>query len=491
MINKKINELIAYAKAHLHLGVDDDYYAANRLLYLLKLTTFTKEEVDEDLDFFEIMEYILNYACGKNLLESDTVTSRDAFEGKIVDCLLPRPSELTNLFRQEYKKGPLTATNFFHDLSIASNYIKTKRIEKNIKYDYAGKYAALEITINLSKPEKDPKDILAQSLIKDNYPTCPLCMENVGVYQATSLAPRSNHRVISLTLNHEVDAWGMQYSPYAYFPEHTIVLRKDHSPMYVNELSFAELVDFINKFPHYLIGSNAGLPIVGGSILGHHHFQGGRYDFPIEKARVLQKYKANRKVTVEVLDWPMAVIRVSSDNENALLDEVNKIYEAWYNYENKDISIFKHTDQDHNTVTPILKLNGAQYQFYIVLRNNYATEDQPYGWYHPRKERFHIKKENIGLIEVMGLAILPGRLVEELDLIKDCLINNKDPKEFPELEKHLPWIEELKEKNISQDELSETLRQEVGHIFEQVLEDCNVFKYGSKEDLYRFVEKII
>lgn len=490
MINKKINELIAYAKKHLHLGLDDDYYAANRIMYLLKLNHFTKEEVLEDIDFFEVIEYILDYAVENKILESNTVTARDAFEAKIVDCLLPRPSELTRMFRQSYKKGPLTATTFFHDLSLASNYIKTKRIEKNIKYVYEGKYAPLEITINLSKPEKDPKDIMAQSLIKDKYPTCPLCMENEGVYQATSLAPRSNHRVISLTLNHEVDAWGMQYSPYAYFNEHTIVLRKEHSPMYVNELAFAELVDFVNKFPHYLIGSNAGLPIVGGSILGHHHFQGGRYDFPIEKAKVLQRYK-KRKVEIEVLDWPMSVIRVSSNNENALLDQVNEIFHAWYQYENKDLGIFKHTDQDHNTVTPILKLNGAKYQFYIVLRNNYATEDRPYGWYHPREELFHIKKENIGLIEVMGLAILPGRLVQELDLIEDCLINNKNPRDYDELEKHLSWIEELKKKDINPKELKETLRQEVGHIFEQVLEDCNVFKNGTSEDLFRFVEKII
>ena len=490
MINQKINELIAYAKDNLYLGVDDDYYAANRIIYLLKLNKFTKEEVSEDLDFFEIMDYILNYACENNILDSNTVIARDAFEGKIVDCLLPRPSELTRMFRKEYKKGPLTATTFFHNLSLASNYIKTKRIEKNIKYEYAGKYVPLEITINLSKPEKDPKDILAQSLIKDKYPTCPLCMENEGVYQATSLAPRSNHRVISLTLNHEKEAWGMQYSPYAYFNEHCIILRKDHSPMYVNEKSFAELVDFINKFPHYLIGSNAGLPIVGGSILGHHHFQGGKYDFPIEKARVLQRYK-KRKVEIEILDWPMSVIRVSSNNENALLDQVNEIYKAWYNYENKDLAIFKHTDADHNTVTPILKLNGAKYQFYIVLRNNFATEDKPYGLYHPRKELFHIKKENIGLIEVMGLAILPGRLVKELDLIEDCLLNDKNPKEYKELEKHLPWIEEIKQKNIKPEELSEALKQEVGHIFEQVLEDCNVFKNGTNEDLFRFVEKII
>ena len=490
MINKKINQLIDYAKNKLFLGLDDEYYAANRIIYLLKLNKFEKVSVEEELDYFDIIEPILDYAYKNKIIESNSDVTKDAFEAKIIDCVMPRPSELTRMFRNKYKTGPLTATNFFHDLSIASNYIKTKRIAKNLKYVYDSEYGPLEITINLSKPEKDPKDIMKQSLNKDKYPICPLCMENVGVYQSTSLAPRSNHRVVSLTLNHEKEGWGIQYSPYAYFNEHMIVLKKEHSDMYVNDRTFAELVDFVNKFPHYLVGSNAGLPIVGGSILGHHHFQAGRYDFPIEKARVLQKYK-KRKIEIEILDWPMAVIRVSSNNENALLDMVSEIYQAWNKYENKDLQIFSKTDEEHNTITPILKLNGAKYNFYIILRNNYVTKEKPYGLYHPREELFHIKKENIGLIEVMGLAILPGRLLNELELIEKCLINDLDPKEFAELEKHLDWIKSLKEKNIPNNEIKETLKKEVGRLFQEVLEDCNVFKNGSKEDLYRFVEKII
>lgn len=490
MIHTRINQLIKYAKDHLHLEGDDEYYAVNQMLYLLKLDDFTWEEIEEPVDYFEVMDEVLDYASNEGLLPLDTVTERDAFEAKIVDCLLPRPTELDKMFYKEYKKGPLTATTFFHDLSIASNYIKTKRIAKNIRYTYEGKYAPLDITINLSKPEKDPKDIRHQSKLSSDYPACALCMENMGLYKGTNQAPRSNHRVISLSLNHEKDAWGFQYSPYAYFNEHAIILRKEHSPMYVNDSTFHELVDFVNKFPHYLIGSNAGLPIVGGSILGHHHFQGGRYDFPIEKARVLQKYK-KRRVEYEVLDWPLAVIRVSSDNENALLDAVCNLYREWYYYENKELQIYRRTDEDHNTVTPILKLDGAKYRFYIILRNNYATKERPYGLFHPRSELFHIKKENIGLIEVMGMAILPGRLVKELDLIARCLTDGEDPTTYPELEKHLPWIEQLKAKNLAQEHLQEHLRQEVGAIFEQVLEDCNVFKYGQKEDLFRFLEKLI
>ncbi len=490
MINTRINQLIQYGKNHLHLGLGDEYFAVNQILYLLKLTHFEWEDVDPKVDFFEVIESILDYAVQNQILETDSINERDAFEAKIVDCLLPRPSELNRLFFQKYKTGPLTATTFFHDLSKASNYIKTKRIEQNVQYTFHGKYAPLQITINLSKPEKDPKDIQKQAMIKDKYPTCVLCMENVGVYQSTSLAPRSNHRVISLTLNHEENAWGFQYSPYAYFNEHCIILRKVHSPMYVNESTFDELVDFINKFPHYMIGSNAGLPIVGGSILNHHHFQGGRNDFPIEQARVLQKYKKG-KVHYEVLDWPLSVIRVSSNNENALLDAVKEVYQSWYRYDNPKLNIHRHTTSDHNTLTPILKLNGAMYEFYLVLRNNFATEEQPYGLYHPREELFHIKKENIGLIEVMGLAILPGRLLSELDQIEECLVEGNDPNTYPDLEKHLPWIETLKTKDFTKETCMDMLKEEVGKVFEEVLEDCNVFKYGSKEDLFKFVESVI
>lgn len=489
-INTRINQLIHYAKQQLHMGLDDEYYAVNQLLYLLQLNHFELETIDSEVDFFDVMEDILQYAIEQKIIDSDTVNSRDAFEGKLVDCLLPRPSELNRMFYQKYKTGPLTATNFFHDLSKASNYIKTRRIEKNIRFSYEGKYASLEITINLSKPEKDPKDIQKQSMGTEQYPACVLCMENIGLYQSTSLAPRSNHRVISLTLNHEKDAWGLQYSPYAYFNEHCIVLRKDHSPMYVTDRTFDELVDFINKFPHYLVGSNAGLPIVGGSILAHHHFQGGRYDFPIEKARVLQQYK-RRKVKYEILDWPMSVIRVSSDNENILLDSVKDLFHAWQEYENKDLNIFSHTVADHNTITPILKLNGAQYEFYLVLRNNYSTEKNPYGLFHPREELFHIKKENIGLIEVMGLAILPGRLVHELDLIEQSIRHQEGIENHPELDKHRDWIEDLKSRKIPDEDLREALKKDVGRIFEEVLEDCNVFKYGTKEDLCKFLEKVI
>lgn len=489
MINKSINKLINYGIRNNFLEEDDIPYAVNRILKILDLNSFVPETIEEnELDLSAIIKEIENFAIENKVLLSQTLNSKDAFEAQIIDCMLPRPSELNRIFYKNYKTGPLTATKWFHDFSIKTNYIKIDRISKNLKFKYEGKYSPLDITINLSKPEKDPLDIINNKNNNNDYPMCPLCIENVGVYQTPSLAPRSNHRVINLTLNHEKDKWGMQYSPYAYFDEHLIVLRKDHSPMYVNQKTFAELVDFINKFPHYLIGSNAGLPIVGGSILNHHHFQGGKYDFPIEKAQVIHKIKRKRMM-IEVLDWPLAAIRIVGNNENSILDMANAIFEYWLKYENKDLNILAQTDVDHNTVTPIVKLDGASYNFYMIFRNNLTTPEFPLGVFHPNPKRFHIKKENIGLIEAMGMAILPGRLLKEVEMIKEVLLNKKNIDDFPELDKHKEWIYVLKTQSL--DDLDNLLNNEVGRIFEEVLEDCNVFKYGTKQDFINFVNKAI
>lgn len=488
MINSYINQLIDYGINNKLLESDDIYYAVNKILKILDLTSFKREKNEEMPVFNEIMENIINYAIEKKVLKSSTIAAKDAFEAMIVDSLLPRPSELNRIFYQKYKTGPMTATNYFHDFSKVTNYIKTERIKKDIKYLYQGKYAPLNITINKSKPEKDPLDIVSSNHDNSKYPMCPLCMENIGLYQTDNLAPRTNHRVVSLTLNHEVDKWGIQYSPYAYFNEHIIVLKKEHSPMYVNKKTFEELIDFLNKFPHYLIGSNAGLPIVGGSILSHHHFQGGRHDFPIEKARVLTTIKKNR-MKVEVLDWPLSVIRIVGNNENKILDLVGQIFDFWINYNNESINIFSKTDTFHNAVTPIVKLDGANYNFYMIFRNNYTNKEFPYGMYHPDPSRFHIKKENIGLIETMGLAILPGRLEEEIEMIKKVLVNKESIDSYPELEKHRKWIKTMENKDL--DNIDEFLKNEIGRIFEEVLEDCNVFKYGTNEDFINFVNKAI
>ncbi len=489
-MNLAINQLMHYA---LRCGLieERDYdYCVNQLLYLLRLDTFARVSIDEDVDFFDVMEKIVSFAANQNLIE-DTLTERDHFEAKLMDVFVKKPSELDRQFMEKYRIGPKTATDFFFQLSKDTNYIKTRRIQKNRSFTYEGAYGPLQITINLSKPEKDPMEIAKADLSRrTDYPKCALCMENVGFYGTHSIASRSNHRVITVTLNHQKDAWGFQYSPYQYFNEHASVLTKAHIPMKVDHETFKELVDFINKFPHYTIGSNAGLPIVGGSILSHYHFQGGRHTFPFEAARVLARYQ-RRRVEVEVLDWPMSTIRVTSDNENRLLDMVDDIFDCWKTYDAPELDILSKTTEQHNTITPIVKLNGAKYQFYIVLRNNRATKARPYGLFHPREQWFHIKKENIGLIEVMGLAILPGRLERELSLIKQCLSGDTDAKNYPELDIHAHWIESLREQAYPQDELDMALDREVGRIFEAVIEDCGVFKRKDKEAFLRFVEKAI
>jgi len=490
-INTLLNQLVAYAVQQKLVPLDDVDYAINQLLYLFRIDVFTKEDTENNLNFFPLMAELMNYAVNSHLLENDFDSTKDNFEAKVMDCFLPRPSDLNRQFNLLYKQGPKVATDYFYQLSKATNYIKTNRISKNITYHYLGKYGKLDITINLSKPEKDPKLIaLSHGIKSENYPLCALCMENVGFYGTADKAPRSNHRVVTLSLNHEKDAWGLQYSPYAYYNEHCIVLKKVHEPMRVDSTTFLELIDFINKFPHYTIGSNAGLPIVGGSILSHYHFQGGRYDFPIENAKVLATYRKKR-VDIEILDWPLSVIRLIGQNEFDVLDRVNEIFEAWKSYSNPDLDILAQTSENHNTITPIVKLRKNKYEFYIVLRNNRTTPTRSFGLFHPRDEYFHIKKENIGLIEVMGLAVLPGRLESELHLIQECLINHDDPHRFPELEKHLDWISTLKPDNLEPAFVDQFLKNEVGRIFELVLEDCGVFKSKDFQIFKRFLEKTI
>lgn len=484
MINKYINQLVQYAFNRQLLETDNYEYAINNILYLLKLDHFVREEVKEDVDFFAIIKRIMEYAVSMAIIE-DNDGSRDNFEGKLMDSFIGRPTEINRCFWNLYSEDPMMATKWFYDFSQATNYIKTERIKKNITFKYLGKYAPLDITINLSKPEKDPK-MIAQVNQIDDYPQCALCMENVGFYGSESKPPRSNHRVISLSLNNCDNDWGFQYSPYSYFNEHAIVLKKIHEPMRVDYDTFCELIDFVNQFPHYLMGSNAGLPIVGGSILSHYHFQGGRYDFPIEKAHILKTF-TKKKVRIEILKWPLSAIRVIGSDARYVLAMVNRLFENWQDYSNESLGIFAKTNASHNTITPILRYNDGEYFFYIVLRNNYTDKLHPYGVFHPRDEYFHIKKENIGLIEVMGLAVLPGRLATEINLLKKCLLEGDDPSLYPELKIHLPWYEKLKERVYDATTIDQRLQQEIGEIFEKVLEDCGVFKVDHFEEFCQFV----
>ncbi len=486
-----LSQLIDYGLKNHLLDIENKEYAINQLLYLFKLSRFEEIEIVEEYDFFELISNLLEKAYEFGLIPSKNIDDFDHFEAKMVDSLLPRPSEMNQRFRSLYKKAPVYATNDFYEFSKKTNYIKTERVKKNIQFEYHGAYAPLHISINLSKPEKDPMIIASMSTKSDNnYPKCALCVENVGYYGDHQHASRSNHRIIDLTLNHEKNGWGFQYSPYSYFNEHAIVLKKEHTPMKVDKNTFLELIDFVNQFPHYLIGSNAGLKIVGGSILSHYHFQGGNAIFPIEKAKVIKEYKVKR-MSVEILDWPMSVIRVVGSNEFQVLDLVNQIFDAWKTYSNPAINIFAKTDEEHNTVTPIVKIDQAKYQFYIVLRNNYTTKERPFGLFHPREEYFHIKKENIGLIEVMGLAILPGRLKKELEEIKNILQHQGNIPLSSEVLKHEIWVQSLLQKKYSSENLDDFLNNEVGYIFEKVLEDCGVFKRENRDLFYQFVEKAI
>ncbi|MFA5006013.1 MAG: UDP-glucose--hexose-1-phosphate uridylyltransferase [Candidatus Izemoplasmatales bacterium] len=491
-----LNELVRYAADERILDPADREYAINALLFLYRLDSFAAEKIAGTVDFFATMDGLIAHALERGLIEADVEPLRDNFEAKLMDCFLPRPAELDRRFKQLLQEdGDATsATAWFYRLSKATNYIKTARIAKNINYVYEGQYGPLDITINLSKPEKDPKLIaLAKLKSTEGYPKCALCMENVGFYGTLEKAPRANHRVISLTLNGETDGWGLQYSPYAYFNEHCIVLKKEHVPMKVDRTTFFELVDFVDRFPHYLIGSNAGLPIVGGSILTHYHFQGGNYVFPIESARTIATF-AGEGVKAEVLDWPMSVVRIEGTNPEKVVDAVDRLYEAWKHYEHPALGILRETEGvPHNTVTPILRRTGPNrevYVFYVVLRNNRATADRPYGLFHPREEYFHIKKENIGLIEVMGLAVLPGRLKAELDQIRKCLLEGIDPSTIPDLEKHLPWIGTLALPKREPEAADGYLKAEVGRVFERVLEDCGVFKTESRDSFLDFVERV-
>lgn len=491
-----LNELVRYAEDARILDPYDREYAVNTLLYLYGLDVFVQEDVETPVDFFRTMDGLLAHALERHLIEADVEPLRDNFEAKLMDAFLPRPAELNRQFTQylNWQENATLATAWFYGLSKATNYIKIARIAKNINYVYEGKYGKLDITINLSKPEKDPKLIaLSKQKAAEGYPKCALCMENVGYYGTLEKAPRANHRVISITLNGETDGWGFQYSPYAYFNEHCIVLKKEHVPMKVDRTTFLELVDFVDQFPHYLIGSNAGLPIVGGSILTHYHFQGGNYVFPIEAARTIATFKG-KGVKAELLDWPLSVVKITGKNPDKVIDAVDRLFEAWKKYDNPELEILAESGgEPHNTVTPILRKTDASYGdyvFYVVLRNNRATALRPYGLFHPRDEYFHIKKENIGLIEVMGLAVLPGRLKAELDQIRTCLLDGVDPATVPELEKHLPWIKTLQLPDRDPAHADAYLQAEVGKVFELVLEDCGVFKATMQDAFKAFVQGV-
>lgn len=462
MINNEINRLLNFAIQNNLIEPADKFYSANRLIDLLKVSEWIPEEISETLPTATpILENMLDYAVSEKLID-DTVNERDLFDTRIMDCVMPRPSEVIRKFKNDYSKSPELATDNYYKISIASNYIRKDRIDKNIVWKSETEYGALDLTINLSKPEKDPRDIEKAKTVKaTGYPKCLLCRENEGFAGHAGHPARETHRIIPLNFRgHE---WFLQYSPYTYYNEHCIVLNSEHVPMKINRDTFENICDFITEFPHYFIGSNADLPIVGGSILSHDHYQGGHYTFPMAVAKTEKTYEFANFPEVEAgrVKWPMSTLRLKSENRKQLIDLAEKILAAWRNYSDESVGILAETDAPHNTITPIGRRRGAAFELDLVFRNNRTSEEHPLGIYHPHAEVHHIKKENIGLIEVMGLAVFSARLKSEMAQVKENLLNGvEDISNISEIEKHSDWYKKIREKykNISAENADDILK---------------------------------
>ena len=482
MIYEAIDKLISYGILTELIEESDKIYVRNRLLALLKLDSYEetgkKCESIEELD--EILDTITDYAVKNGLVENDSIVYRDIFDTAVMNILTPYPSTVIKKFNELFKTSSKEATDYFYKLSCDNNYIRRNRIKKDVKWTVDSEYGEIEITINRSKPEKDPKAIAAAKFSKDvSYPKCQLCVDNEGYEGRVNHPARQNHRIIHLEICGQ--KWGFQYSPYVYYNEHCILLNSEHVPMVIDRSVFSKLLDFIKQFNHYMIGSNADLPIVGGSILSHEHFQGGNHIFAMHKAESERYYKFEgfEDVEISTLKWPMSVIRLKSENTDKLVELSDKILAAWRGYTDEDAFIFAETDgEKHNTITPIASMADGKFVMDLVLRNNITTDEHPLGVYHPHSELHHIKKENIGLIEVMGLAVLPSRLVEELDAVADAIINGLDMSENEKTAAHKEWAEEVVRNHpeINRTNVDEILKQEVGKVFVNVLEHAGVYK---------------
>ncbi|MFV0556503.1 MAG: UDP-glucose--hexose-1-phosphate uridylyltransferase [Lactovum sp.] len=471
--NQVIQSFIELALKNQRIQIEDVIYHRNQLLHFLGLTSFTEVEAISDLETQDLVSELLDIARGTGRLTDENF---EGYQAALMDFICPLPSRLNQIFWEKYKTSAHQATDYFYQLAIEVDQVKQTAISKNIHFIYESSYADLEITINLSKPEKDPKVIASEKLLPaSNYPSCVLCTENEGLYGGGKKAARSNHRLIRLSLNNE--DWAFQYSPYAYYNEHSILLHKYHQPMKINQRTFKNLLDFLDIFPHYMIGSNADLPIVGGSILSHDHYQAGRHDFPMAKARNRKSFDllGFPEVKSNIVDWPMSVFRLTSSDKSQLLAAANKIHEKWklYNDESLEIRAKGMDGTEHHTITPIARKSGINYELDLVLRDNNVSDTYPDGIFHPHPNLHHIKKENIGLIEVMGLAILPARLEKELAEVEKFLL--KEEHKMAAI--HQAWAEDLaKTQEFTAENVREKLRQAVGSVFLQVLEDAGTFK---------------
>ena len=485
MVYEAIKKLVQYGMEAGLLTETDRIYAVNQILDVLRLEEYEEPEGEcGDVDLEETLGELLDYACGQGIIE-DSIGYRDLFDTRLMNCLMPRPSEVSDKFWGIYHtQGAEAATDYFYKLSQDSDYIRRYRVCKDQKWVTETPYGKLDITINLSKPEKDPKAIAAAKLAKQSgYPKCLLCMENEGYAGRLNHPARNNHRIIRITVNNS--EWGFQYSPYVYYNEHCIVFNGQHTPMKIERAAFSKLFDFVKLFPHYFLGSNADLPIVGGSILSHDHFQGGHYTFAMAKAPIEKYFSAEGYDDVEagIVHWPMSVLRLRGKDPDRLIDLGDKVLGAWREYTDEAAFVYAYTDgEPHNTITPIARKNGDMFELDLVLRNNITTEEFPLGVYHPHQELHHIKKENIGLMEVMGLAVLPSRLKDELALLGEYLVDGKDVRSNEVLKKHADWVEEFRADydGFSKDNVDGILQQEVGKVFARVLEDAGVYKCTPK-----------
>lgn len=481
MINLNINKLVQYGLETELITKQDEVYTTNRLLELFQLDEYTPtEERFENLDLEQILNDLLDDAFEAGILKENSIVYRDLFDTRIMSLLLPRPSEVIGEFNNLYKGSPQAATEYYYKLSQDTDYIRRYRIKKDMKWTTATEYGEMDITVNLSKPEKDPKAIAAAKLAKQSgYPKCLLCKENEGYAGRVNHPARQNHRVIPIRINGQ--DWGFQYSPYVYYNEHCIVFNGEHIPMKIDKAAFRKLFDFVKLFPHYFVGSNADLPIVGGSILSHDHFQGGNYEFAMAKAKIENSFsiKGYEDVEVGTVKWPMSVIRTRCKDEARLVELGDYILKNWREYTDEAAFVYAYTKEEpHNTITPIARKKGDMYELDLVLRNNITTKEHPMGLYHPHGELHHIKKENIGLIEVMGLAVLPARLKEEIDLLEEYIVEKKDIRSNEEIEKHGDWVEEFlpKYKTIDKDNIHSIVENEIGAVFATVLEHAGVYK---------------
>ena len=506
MITDLIRELVIYGKNNGLICEADEVYATNRLLELFDVMEYEENpEITESRAVCEILEDMMTYAHENGIMKEDTITAKDLFDTKIMGCITPPPSVVRAEFAKRYAESPKEATNYYYQFSQATNYIRKDRIAKDEKWVTDTEYGPIDITINLSKPEKDPRDIAkAGQAKKSGYPACLLCKENEGYAGHFSHPARQNHRVIPIKLDGQ--NYYLQYSPYVYYNEHCIIFNEQHIPMKIDYAVFRKLLDFVRQYPHYMAGSNADLPIVGGSILSHDHFQGGNYEFAMAKAPVEREFTVNgyEDVKAGIVKWPLSVIRLSCTDEKRIIDLADHILKAWRGYTDEEAYVFAETDgEPHNTITPIARRRGDAYELDLVLRNNITTEEHPLGVYHPHVKLHHIKKENIGLIEVMGLAVLPARLKDEMADLEQAILDGADIRADEKLAKHADWVEEFLPKygftagsglegEITPERLHEIVQTEIGLVFKEVLTDAGVYKCTEegRAAFMRFVDTV-